>query len=161
MPIAIPKWLTFWRNTKPLTIYTIEEYELLQYICKRYNFILKAKCVSSPIDFTTYKGREYKARTAINKGTWVIIIEVLDNISSLTIKTNTEEDCVVCSNTVNETIKCCGQRVCQDCLVKIKEISKTNENGFNCPMCRKELDNYYTTHTFSEEFIDKNVVICN
>jgi hypothetical protein len=78
----------------------------------------------------------------------------LDKIDSLTIKQHTEEDCLVCTNPVNETIKCCRQRVCKDCLLKIKEFSKTEEVPFRCPVCRNELDNYYTTHKFSKEYVD-------
>ena len=145
-------WISkLFSKSKPIDL---TNQEILDYICKRYHFILTAKCVSSPIGFSTNGYWEYKARTTINNGVWFLVIDILDKIDSLTIKQNTEEDCVVCTNPVNESIKCCGQRVCKDCLLKIKEISKEKELDFKCPVCRNELDNYYTTHTFSKEYVD-------
>ena len=155
MPLL--KWLTNRRNTKNITK-EVDELELLQYICNRYYFMLTARIVSLPKDYSTYNGWVYQAKITINKGTPTIIIDVLDNISSLTNKTEIKEECVVCDNLVNENIKCCGQRVCSECLVKIKETSKSNELEFKCPMCRKNLGNYCTTHTLSKEYIDKHMI---
>jgi hypothetical protein len=62
----------------------------------------------------------------------------------------------VCTNDTNELITCCKQSICLKCLKEIKKRSNNDEGiKFNCPVCRKDLDNSVTIYNFDKYFLNK------
>lgn len=77
--------------------------------------------------------------------------------------TNINEDlCCICLNTYNYnwiTLKCCGQKIHDECLMDWLIID-TNIN-YKCPICRKsiQLDEIITLGTFIDYINNKNIVV--
>ena len=56
----------------------------------------------------------------------------------------------------NETINCCNQSICLNCLREIKKTcEKSQDMKFCCPVCRRYLDDSLTEYKFNKNFLDK------
>ena len=105
--------------------------------------------------FATDRGWEYSVSSTYENGSILLKILIKNKIETLVKENEEEEDCVVCTNSTHETIKCCNQPICLKCLKEIKKRSQKEEMDFCCPMCRKDLNESVTNYTFDRHFLGK------
>jgi hypothetical protein len=56
-----------------------------------------------------------------------------------------EKSCIVCQNTTVEyvCIPCGHKQVCLECLKILYSLHQDEDTSFNCPICRREIENIY------------------
>ena len=89
------------------------------------------------------------SHTDTNNNQTSFYIKIFNNIDNLIYKENIDE-CCVCFENSKTRLKCCKQILCKSCLIKIRN---KNENNFNCPNCRKNLNDSFIEYHFNSEFL--------
>ena len=59
-----------------------------------------------------------------------------------------KDECIICTEDTDTTIKCCKKPICVNCIEKIKETS----NNFSCPHCRRTSDTHKTVTLHNPDF---------
>ncbi len=130
--------------------------DILLSLCESYIPIINARVISFSNRFYKSAGWEYRVYSVIySSDRDVIVIDIKNRIDTLINENSIEDDCVVCTNETNQTIKCCKQTICLNCLKEIKSRCDKENMSFCCPICRKDLDNSVTTYKFDKEFLRK------
>ena len=106
--------------------------------------------------FVNINGWDCDVSSSYENNDVILKINIKDKLDSIIIETSEHDDCAVCMNDTNQTVKCCNKHICLKCL---KEIKKTCEKEpdipFCCPLCRRDFDNYVTTYRFDKSFLSK------
>ena len=129
--------------------------KVLLTLCEASIPMICAGVISFSTGFATDRGWEYNVSSTYENGSILLKILIKNKIETLVKENEEEEDCVVCTNSTHETIKCCNQPICQKCLKEIKKRSQKEEMDFCCPMCRKDLNESVTNYTFDRHFLGK------
>ena len=142
------------KNKKVMEKVLLEK--ILLTLCEASIPMIYAGVISFSTGFATDRGWEYSVSSTYENSAILLKISIKNKIETLVKENEEEEDCVVCTNPTNETIKCCNQPICLKCLKEIKKRTlKEEEMDFCCPMCRKDLDDSVTNYTFDRYFLDK------
>jgi len=130
--------------------------KLLISLCESNTPMINAGVISFSNRFFKSKGWEYRVYSVIYSSQgFVLVIDIKNKIDTLVEENDTEDDCVVCTNPTNQTVKCCNQPICLKCLKEIKRRCDKENTAFCCPMCRRDLDNSATNYKFDKEFLRK------
>ena len=129
--------------------------KVLLRLCEISMPMIYAGVISFSNGFAIDRGWEYKISSIYEDNIIVLNISIKNEIETFINENDEEDDCVVCTNSTNQTIKCCNQPICLDCLKEIKHRADKKTMSFCCPMCRRDLDNSETTYSFDTCFLDK------
>ena len=126
---------------------------ILLLLCDYNTPMINADVIRFSNGFVNYDGWECDiSSTYVNDNT-ILRINVKNKLDTLIIENNDHDECVVCTNDTNQTVKCCKQSVCLSCLKQIKKTCDKEDMSFCCPVCRKDLDNSVTTYRFDKDFL--------
>lgn len=134
---------------------TLSLEDILLSLCESYNHIINAGVISFSNGFYKSAGWEYRVVSNYENSRIVLVINIKNKIDTLVNENVIEDDCVVCTNETNQTIKCCKQTICLKCLKEIKSRCDKEDMSFCCPVCRRDLDNSVTNYKFDKEFLRK------
>ena len=129
--------------------------EILLVLCESSIPMINAGVISFSNRFYKSEDWEYSVVSSYENNSIVLKIDIKNEIDTLINENDIEDDCVVCTNETNQTIKCCKQTICLTCLKQIKSRCDKEDLGFCCPVCRKDLDNSVTNYRFDKEFLKK------
>ena len=129
--------------------------EILLVLCESYIPAINACVISFSNGFYKSLDWEYSVVSDYENDSIVLKIDIKNKVDTLVSENDVEDDCVVCTNSTNQKIKCCNQPICLTCLKEIKTRCVKEDMCFSCPMCRKDLDNSVTNYKFDKEFLGK------
>ena len=140
------------KHTKPPKI-ILEK--ILLTLCEASMPMIYAGIISFSNGFAMDRGWEYSVSSDYEDSNIMLKITIKNKIETLVRENDEEDDGVVCTNSTNETIECCNQKICLKCLKEIKKRCDKGEMNFCCPVCRRDLNKSNTTYTFDKYFLDK------
>jgi hypothetical protein len=129
--------------------------DILLSLCESYIPIINAGVISFSNGFYKSAEWEYRVVSSYENNKSVLVIDIKNKIDTLVNENAIEDECVVCTNETNQTIKCCNQTICLKCLKEIKSRCDKEDMPFCCPVCRRDLDNSVTNYRFNKEFLRK------
>jgi hypothetical protein len=129
--------------------------EILLVLCESSIPMINAGVTSFSNGFYKREDWEYSVVSSYENNSIVLKIYIKNKVHTLINENDEEDECVVCTNATNQTIKCCNQPICLKCLKEIKTRCDKEDMCFRCPMCRKDLDNSVTNYKFDKEFLRK------
>jgi len=134
---------------------TLSLEDILLSLCESNIPMINAGVISFSNGFYKSAGWEYRVVSSYENSRVVLVIDIKNKIDTLVNENDIEDDCVVCTNETNQTIKCCNQTICLKCLKEIKSRCDKEDMSFCCPVCRRDLDNSVTNYKFDKEFLRK------
>lgn len=132
--------------------------QLLLYVCENTMPMVNAGVLCFGTSLIEYGGRKCKYSTHLEGNNTTLTIFVMDEIETLLYTGEEKNECVVCTNDTDQLITCCRQSICLKCLKEIKKRSCNDDDAaiqFNCPVCRKDLNNSVSTYNFDKYFLNK------
>lgn len=130
MPYFFSSWFS-----KPKT----KQYDYKRNILSRIKantMYVKSSILFRETEYHWYGNYMIMFSTSCGDGGWGLHMSIKND--DVILSTSEEiEDCVVCTEEINTTIKCCKKPICIDCVQKIKQTSGT----FACPNCRRHPNN--------------------
>ena len=130
--------------------------KIILILCEGSIPMINAGVISFSNGFVFDRGWEYSVSSNYDGNDIFLKILVKNKIETLVKENDKIEDCVVCTNPTNETINCCNQSICLNCLREIKKTcEKSQDMEFCCPVCRRYLDDSLTEYKFNKNFLDK------
>ena len=129
--------------------------KILLTLCEASIPMIYAGVISFSNGFAIDRGWEYSVSSDYEDNNIILKILIKNKIETLVKENDEEDDCVVCTNSTNQTIICCNQSICLNCLKEIKKRSVKEEIEFCCPVCRRDLNKSITTYSFDKYFLDK------
>lgn len=122
--------------------------EIIIYNCLELHY--QSLCDRTPMTSGySYDGMNILSHTFIDNYKTSFYIKIFNNIDNLIYKESIDE-CCVCFENSKTRLKCCKQILCKSCLIKIRN---KDENNFNCPNCRKNLNDDFIHYHFNSEFL--------
>ena len=103
--------------------------KILLILCEAYIPAIRAGVLSFSNGFAVDRGWEYRVSSDYKNDAILLKISIKNKIETLVKENDEEEDCVVCTNPTNETIKCCNQPIC-GMFKRNQETFREGRNGF-------------------------------
>lgn len=129
---------------------------ILVLLCESNTAMINAGVVKFSKGFQNYDGWDCDVSSSYENGNIILEINVKDKLDTLIIENEYHDECVVCTDETNQTVKCCNQSICLSCLKKLKKTCEKEEAmSFCCPVCRKDFDNYVTTYNFDKKILSE------
>ena len=129
--------------------------KILLTLCEASIPMIYAGVISFSNGFAMNRGWEYMVSSDYENNNITLKITIKNKIETLVKENDESDDCVVCTNPTNQTIRCCNQTICLKCLKEIKKRCNKEEMDFCCPVCRRDLNSAVTTYNFDKYFLDK------